>query len=159
VNRDEILNWPRPTHNPFASVWEEILALVQALPEWTSTQIQQEIGHQAPERASPAPNEALTQGLGTICPHPRANWEEPWPAELIQGDPPKPLPTEPHLLEEAISAADQYSAQAQPMHVPAPGTSSSTTGEQEGKDFLPRHSEHIHLCSLPFAAERTFPDS
>jgi site-specific recombinase XerD len=131
VNRDEILNWPRPTHNPFASVWEEILALVQALPEWTSTQIQQEIGHQAPERASPAPNEALIQGLGTICPHPRANWEETWPAELIQGDPPKPLPTEPHLLEEAISAADQYSAQAQPMHVPAPGTSSSTTGEHE----------------------------
>ena len=70
-------------------------------------------------------------GLGTIHPHLRANWEEPWPPELIQGGHSKPLPTEPHLIEEEVAAADQHSAQAQPMHVPAPGTSSSTTGEHE----------------------------
>jgi site-specific recombinase XerD len=70
-------------------------------------------------------------GLGTIRPHVRANWEEPWPPELIQGGHTKPHPTEPHLLEEAVAAADEHSAQAQPMHVPAPVTSSCTTWEHE----------------------------
>ena len=131
VSRDKILNWPRTTHDSFAGAWEEILALVQAHPEWTSTQILQEIGHQTPERAVSAPIETLMYGLGTIHLHLRANWEEPWPPELIQGGHSKPLPTEPHLLEEAVSAADQHSVQAQPTNVAAPGTSSSTTGEHQ----------------------------
>ena len=131
VSRHEILNWLRTTHDPFVGAWEEILGLVQVHPEWNSTQILQEIGHQTLERAVSAPIETLIHGLGTIRPHLRANWEEPWPPELIQGGHSKPLPTEPHLLEEAISAADQHSAQAQSMHVPAPGTSSCTTGEHE----------------------------
>jgi hypothetical protein len=78
VSRDEILNCPPTTHDPFVGAWED-----------------------------------------------------PGPAELIQGEPPESLPTKPHLLEEAVSAADQHSAQAQPMHVPVPGTSSRTTGEHE----------------------------
>jgi len=131
VSCDEILNWPRTTHDPFVGAWEEVLALVQVHPDWNSTQILQEIGYQTPERAVSAPIETLMHGLGTIHPHLRANWEEPWPPELIQGGHSKPLPTEPHLIEEEVAAADQHSAQAQPMHVPAPGTSSSTTGEHE----------------------------
>lgn len=70
-------------------------------------------------------------GDGTIRPLLRANWQDPWPVELIQRDHPEPLPTEPHLLEEAVSEASQHPAQTQPMHVPAPGTSSSSTGEYE----------------------------
>ncbi len=57
--------------------------------------------------------------------------EEPWPPELIQGDRSKLFPTEPHLPEEAVPAADQHSEQAQPMHVLPPGTASSTTVEHE----------------------------
>jgi site-specific recombinase XerD len=92
VSRDEILNWPHPTHDPFTGAWEE---------------------------------------------H--------WPPELIQGDHSKPLPTEPHLLEEAASEASQHSAQAQTMHVPTPGTSSSTTGEHE--------AGHLALTTLEQAME------
>jgi hypothetical protein len=139
VSRDEIVNWPRPTYDPFVCAWEEILALVQAHPECKSTQILQEIGHQTPERAVSAPIETLMHGLGTIHPHLRANWEDPWPAEPIQGGHSKPLPTVLHLLEEAISAADEHSAQAQPVHVPAPGTSSCTTGGARGRSSYPGH--------------------
>jgi len=57
--------------------------------------------------------------------------EDPWPPELIQGDHSRPFPKEPHFLEEAVSAADQPSVEAQPMHEPPPGTSSSTSGEHE----------------------------
>ena len=137
VSRDEIVNWPRPTHDPFASVWEEILALVQTHPEWKSTQILQEIGRQTSECVVSAPIETLMHGHGTIRPLLRANWQDPWPPELIQGDHPEPLPTEPHLLEEAVSAADQHPAQTQPMHVPALGTSSSSTGGSTRPVILP----------------------
>jgi hypothetical protein len=65
---EEILNWPHTPHDPFASVRQEILALVQAYPEWTSTQILQEIGRLTPSRASPAPIGALIHGIGTIHP-------------------------------------------------------------------------------------------
>ena len=131
VSRDEIVNWPRPTYDPVASVWEKILALVQTHPEWKSTQILQEIGHQTPECVVSAPIETLMHGDGTIRPLLRADWQDPWPAELIQRDHPEPLPTEPYLLEEAVSEASQHPAQTQPMQVPAPGTSSSSTGEHE----------------------------
>ena len=57
--------------------------------------------------------------------------EDPWPPELIQGDRSKPFSIEPHHPEEAVPAANQPSAQAQPMHLPPPGTSSSSTGEYE----------------------------
>src|SRR6266567_578093 len=86
---EDILSWLHTPHGPFAGVWEEILSLLQAHPEWTSAQILQEIGRQAPDRTVSAPMEALIHGLGTICPPLRANWEEPWPPELIQGDPPE----------------------------------------------------------------------
>src|SRR5260370_19057288 len=75
--------------------------------------------------------EALIHGLGTICPLLRANWEEPWPPELIQGDPPESRPTELHRPEAAVSAVELYAAQAQPLPVAAPGTPSSPAGEHE----------------------------
>ena len=141
VSRDEIVNWQRPTHDSFASVWEKILALVQTHPEWKSTQTLQEIGRQTPEYVVSAPIETLMHGDGTIRPLLRANWQDPWPAELIQRDHPEPHPTEPYLLEEAVSEASQHPAQTQPMHVPAPGTSSSSTqGEQE--------ADHLALTTL-----------
>jgi len=121
----------RTNHQEAPSSREEILALVQAHPESKSTQILQEIGHQSPEPASPAPMGSLIYGLGTMCPPGCSTWEDPWPPERIQGISLESLPTEPHLLEEAISAADQSSAQARPMHVPPPGTPSSPTGEHE----------------------------
>jgi site-specific recombinase XerD len=49
----------------------------------------------------------------------------------------KPYPTEPHLREEAVSAADQPSAQAQPMYAPPAGTSSCTTREHEADHLAP----------------------
>ena len=38
---------------------------------------------------------------------------------------------EPDLPEEAVSGADQYSAQAQPLPTPTPGTQSNSTRERE----------------------------
>jgi site-specific recombinase XerD len=134
---EESLNWPHTLHHPFTGAWEETLALVQARPEWTSTQILQESGRLAPECASTAPMERLMHGLGTICQHLRANWEEPWPLERIQGDPLESLPTEPYLPEEAVSAADQSSAQAQSTPAPVPGTPSSTAGKHEAGHLAP----------------------
>ena len=127
VSRDEIVNWPRPTQEPFSSVWEKILALVQTHPEWKSTQILQEIGLQTSECVVSAPIQTLMHSDGTIRPLLRAKWQ----VELIQGDSPEPLPTEPYLLEEAVSAAGQHPAQTHPMHVPAPGALSSSTGEHQ----------------------------
>src|SRR5260370_13418469 len=75
--------------------------------------------------------EALIHGLGTICPLLRANWEEPWPPELIQGDPPESRATELPRAEAAVSVVEQYAAQAQPLPVAAPGTPSSPAGEHE----------------------------
>ena len=46
-------------------------------------------------------------------------------------DPFADVRTEQHLPEEAAPATDQHSAQSQTTRVPTPGTSSSTTGEQE----------------------------
>lgn len=134
---EDILSWLHTPHGPFAGVWEEILSLLQANPEWTSTQILQEIGRQAPDRAVSAPMEALIHSLGTICPPLRANWEEPWPPELIQGDPPESRPTELHRPEAAVSAVEQYAAQAQPLPVAAPGTPSSPAGEHEAGHLAP----------------------
>ena len=80
---------------PSSSV--ETLALVQADPEWTSTQIQQKIGLQVPSRAVSTPLETLLPDFCPIRQSLRANWEDPWPPERIQGDPSESLPTEPHL--------------------------------------------------------------
>ena len=134
---EDILSWLYTPHGPIAGVWEEILSLLQAHPEWTSTQILQEIGRQALDRAVSAPMEALIHGLGTICPALRANWEEPWPPELIQGDPPESRPTELHRPEAAVSAVEQYAAQAQPLPVAAPGTPSSPAREHEAGHLTP----------------------
>jgi site-specific recombinase XerD len=128
---EEILNGPHTAHHPFAGIWEEILALLRAHPEWTSTQILQEIERLAPERAGSAPMEAPIHDLGPMRPPLRAPWEEPWPPERIQGGHAELLPTEPHLPEEAVLAADRYAAQAQPLPASTPGTPSSTAGEHK----------------------------
>jgi len=65
--------------------------------------------------------------------------EEPCPPERIQEDHSKSLLTERHL-EEAVWEASQHSAQAQPMHVSPPSTSSSTTEEHE--------ADHLALTTI-----------
>jgi site-specific recombinase XerD len=96
-----------------------------------------EIGCLALGRVVSAPIETLIHGPGTICPHLRANLEEPWPPELIQGDPLEPLPTKPHLPEEAVSATDQSSELTQPTSSLAPCMPSSTTGDYEAGHLEP----------------------
>jgi site-specific recombinase XerD len=65
--------------------------------------------------------------------------EEPCPPERIREDHSKSLQTERHL-EEAVWEASQHSAQAQPMHVSPPSTSSSTTEEHE--------ADHLALTTV-----------
>jgi hypothetical protein len=72
----------------------------------------------------------LIHDFGTIRPPGCSIWEEPWPPERIQGDPPKSLPAEPHFPEEVVLEASQSSAQAQLLPTLAPGTP-STAGEHE----------------------------
>src|SRR5262249_17775208 len=110
---------------------EEILSLPQAQPKWTSIQISQGIGHQAPDRAVFASIEALIHGLGTIRPHPRVTWEDPWSPELIRPSSPESLPAESHPPKEAVLAANRYVAQAHPLPPPTSGTPSRTCGEHE----------------------------
>src|SRR5260370_21626243 len=97
---EDILSWLHTPHGPFAGVWEEILSLLQAHPEWTSTQILQE-----------------------------------------KGDPPESRPTELHRPEAAVSAVEQYAAQAQPLPAAAPGTPSSPAGEHEDGHLTPTTGE------------------
>ena len=87
---------------------------------------------QAPDRGVFAPMETLIHGFGTIRPHLRATWIDPWLPELIQVDHLELLPMEPNLPEETGSGADQYSVQAQPLPAPASGTPSSSTREHDG---------------------------
>jgi site-specific recombinase XerD len=110
---------------------EEILSLLQAQPECTSIQIPQGIGHQAPDRAVFAPMETLIHGFGTIRPHQRATWKDPWSPELIRGGPPEPLPAVSHSPKEAVLATDRYVAQTHPLPAPASRKPSSTNGEHE----------------------------
>jgi site-specific recombinase XerD len=105
--------------------------LLQAHPEWTSTQILQEIGRLAPERAGTALMETLMHDLGPIPPPLRDSWEEPWPPECIQGGHSKPLPTEPDLPEDAVSAADQYAVPVQSLPTPTSVMLSSTAREHK----------------------------
>ena len=88
----------------------------------------EEIGHLALEHTVSAPIETHIHGLGTIHPSGRTSWEESWQPERIQGGHSEPHPMEPDLPEEAVSGADQYSAQAQPLPVPTPGMPSNTAG-------------------------------
>ncbi|GHO65430.1 hypothetical protein KSC_043220 [Ktedonobacter sp. SOSP1-52] len=108
---------------------EEILALLQAHPEWTSTQIVQGIEHQVPDRAVFAP---LETHISVICPPGCSTWEDSWLLERLQGGQAEPLPEEPSSSEEVISDADQCAVQASPLPALAFGTSSRTVGEHEG---------------------------
>jgi hypothetical protein len=110
LKRGEILNWPRTTHDPFAGFWEEILALLQAHPEWTSTQIVQGIGHQIASQVVSAPLSTLLHRLTHLRRHLRASWEEPWPTELIQGGISDALLKRPQEADQAGSAPDQLPA-------------------------------------------------
>jgi hypothetical protein len=110
---EEGSEWTGHQETPSSS--EETPALLQAHPELTSTQILQEIGRQAPSRAVSTPMETLLHDLDTTHPPLRASWEDPWPPELIQGDPSESLSMEPHLPERAVSEASQSSVLAHPL--------------------------------------------
>ena len=103
----------------------------QAQPDWTSIQILQRIGYQAPERVVSVPMEVLIHGLVTNRSQLRASGEDLQTPELIRGSQPEPLPAESHLLEEAVVAARQTSQQSQPLPSPTSGTPNSTPGEHK----------------------------
>jgi hypothetical protein len=72
----EILNWPRTTRDPLAGAWEEIVVLVQAHPEWNSTQILQELGRRDPERELSVCPATVIQRVARIRQQIRGCWEE-----------------------------------------------------------------------------------
>jgi site-specific recombinase XerD len=65
-------------------------------------------------------------------PEQASHCEDPWPPERIREDHSKSIPTERHLLEEAVAEASQHSAETQPTHTPPLSTLSSITKEHEG---------------------------
>ncbi len=117
AKHEEILNWPRTTHDPFAGFWEEILALVQAHPEWTGTQIVRGIGHQVSSHLASSPMRTLIHRLHHIRASLRTIWEEPWPTELIQGGAPDRAP----VSNQAAPASDQPPALTPIVPDPQPG--------------------------------------
>src|SRR6266536_1769228 len=74
---EDILSWLHTPHGPFAGVWEEILSLLQAHPEWTSAQILQEIGRQAPDRTVSAPSVRPCEPTGRNPGHQNSSREIP----------------------------------------------------------------------------------
>jgi site-specific recombinase XerD len=120
-NHEEILNWPRTTHDPFAGFWEEILALVQAHPEWTGTQIVQGIRHQVSSHLASSPMRTLIHRLTHIRASLRTTWEEPWPTELIQGGTPETLPDRAPVSNQAVPASDQHPARIPMVRDPQSG--------------------------------------
>ena len=132
---------PTPEREPEQSLEvldrEEILALLQAHPEWTSTQIMQKIEHEVPARTVSAPLETHVAGLGLMCPPGDATWEDPWPPEPIQGRHAESLPAEPSFSQEAVSDADQHSTQAHPPPTLSFEAARRTVGEHEGGDSIP----------------------
>jgi site-specific recombinase XerD len=134
------LSVPHPTseegteqtgHQEASSSSEEILALVQAHPEWTSTQILQEIVRQEPSRAVSRPMETLMHDLSTVCPPLRTSLEGSWPPERIQEDPWGLLPPAPHLSEAAVWEASQSCMLAHPLPAPVLQTPSGTIGQHQ----------------------------
>jgi hypothetical protein len=124
---------------------EEILALLLAHPEWTSTQILQEIEHQVSDRAVSAPLETL---VSVICPPGYSIWEDPWPPKRLQGGQAEPLPAEPSSSEEVISDVDQCTVQAYLLPALAFGTPGRTVGEHEGGDGIPMTIEQAIVTYL-----------
>ncbi|HEU5377011.1 MAG TPA: tyrosine-type recombinase/integrase [Ktedonobacteraceae bacterium] len=118
-------------HQETPSSREENLALVQTHPEWTSTQIPQEVGRQVPSRTVFAPMKTLMHDLGAVSPPLRTDWGDPWPPERIQGDSAASSPTELHLLKGVGSEACQPSIRVHPLPALAPGMTSSSIGEHE----------------------------
>jgi site-specific recombinase XerD len=158
----EILNWPRTTRDPLAAVWEEILALILAHPEWNSTQILQELGRRDPERELAVCPGTMIQGVARIHQQIRACWEEPWPTEVVQArvseqhDPPFPRD------RDTMSPVGQPSASVAPIpdrdaH-PDPGaaalnpsncTLETTIGDQSASPFLTPANRERQIHPLP----------
>jgi site-specific recombinase XerC len=107
MSNEAILNWPRTTRDPFAGFWEEILAFVQEHPEWTNTQMVQGIEQQIASRMASIPMKTLLHRLTHLRRSLRTTWEEPWPTELIQGEPPGLLPHLSPMPGVEASASDQ----------------------------------------------------
>jgi hypothetical protein len=130
----EILSWPRTTRDPLAGAWEEVLALVQAHPEWNSTQILQELGRRDPERELPACSGTVIQGVARIRQQVRACWEELWPSEVIQAASFERLDAPPQTGGVASPPLDESPAP------PAPIADQVSTPSQDGAALHPSSS-------------------
>lgn len=78
------LDWPRTSRDPFAGVWEQVLALVMTHPAWSGSELFREMQHLFPGRYRPSHQGTLQLGLRKIRARLLCIIEEPWPEEVIQ---------------------------------------------------------------------------
>jgi hypothetical protein len=79
-----LLDWPRTSRDPFEGQWELILSLVLTHPEWSGSDLFEEMQHLFPGRYRPSQQRTLQIGLRKIRARLLALIEEPWPQEVIQ---------------------------------------------------------------------------
>jgi site-specific recombinase XerD len=78
-----VLDWPRTSKDPFEGEWERILSLVLSHPEWSGSDLFQQMQRLFPGRYRSSQQRTLQLGLRKI----RArllSMQEPWPQEVIQ---------------------------------------------------------------------------
>ena len=80
----EVLDQPRTTKDPFEGVWEIILSCALARPEWSGSEVFQEVQRLFPGRYQPSQLSTLQLRLRKIRAHLLEILHDPWPQEVIQ---------------------------------------------------------------------------
>jgi hypothetical protein len=163
-----VLDWPRTSKDPFEGQWERILSLVLAHPEWSGSDLFQQMQRLFPGRYRPSQQRTLQLGLRKI----RArllSMQEPWPQEVIQAARPTQICVDSDVPEQK---ADQHAhavhshtamlvvrellehpdAAATPIDLLAPGA--ETSGSQSGS--VP---SVVSELGDPLAAESALPQA
>jgi hypothetical protein len=90
----EVLDWPRTSKDPFEGKWDLILSLILAHPEWSGSDLFEEMQRLFPGCYRPSQQRTLQNGLRKIRARLLSRMQEPWPQEVIQREVPIPVVAE-----------------------------------------------------------------
>jgi site-specific recombinase XerD len=145
------LDWPRTTKDPFEGVWEIIFSGALAHPEWSGSDLFQEVQRLFPGRYLPSQQSTLQHGLRKIRAHLLEILHEPWPHEVIQAS----------LLTPGETQAKQQEGGISPTLLDSPAASSlwAQAEASRGKHQPPVEDEITapHVPAIPIANEPRQP--
>ncbi|HEY4389100.1 MAG TPA: hypothetical protein VGN34_32030 [Ktedonobacteraceae bacterium] len=87
----EVFDWPRTSKDPFEGKWELILSLVLAHPEWSGSDLFEEMQRLFPGCYRSSQQSTLHHGLRKIRARLLSSMQELWPQEVIQRNVPIPV--------------------------------------------------------------------